>query len=327
MTGLGLNNIAYLAFHGPGIGLRAAMNARARSFTNPSVRTSIREDFPQLTTLLTDESSRASRLWENIQTELRKLDIDPSQPQTIYIAYPHKHPVHRPLHVNGAHASAATFMKRARKLAPHINWVMMDAIYERSALKRGKRTRHQHSSYAFSKAQTYGVDPSLQTKKAPFLISGSAPANFVVIDDYSEQGTTFASLISFLEANGGRVLAAAVEGTFGPHHLRQENVSYWERGVYMQTPIRVYLGQRFEASARKDGMNLNADDCLRLFEESLRPYGLSIDTLTLGEITRLGSSMSDHAEHYLKTSFTDLIGSLRQPIRKKPFLSRIGLRF
>lgn len=234
-----------------------------RSFVQPLDRRPIRADFPNIASLHGEVGSLVS----TVQRQLAKRHVDWDKVDHISIAYPHKHPIQNPEHKNKALAVAKHAQRKLQAAAPHIDWILADALYERTHLARSE---NQGIVYSLTRKHDFGIDPQLQTQALPFLqANDNAPEYFILIDQDYETGTTLANLTSFIEANGGTVLAAGVD------HVWNDSWDLAQRRDY-----KPLLAQKFAAAAQAEGLPYGPDECMTLFDNALARHHLSLEALT-----------------------------------------------
>ncbi len=278
--------------------------------TNPPRRQEIRPDFPNAFDLYVETNMIS--FFEFINKEVKKSPIE-----TIYIAYPHKHPKK----FSDPHVANVNHLQKVQmileKKLPQINWRIADSIVDTIQLDR---SGNQNSVHALTGKQVYELyenQPFHSSKEPhnPFVSSNGECSNpyFIVFDHKIEQGTTMASMISFLEHNGGKVLAV---GSYEREALVQENT----RPNYPH----IHLSAEFSDPSRNTGrlnqlasLFLSSVDgayeeyntpqkCMEAFEEALNGIGHSVFALTNGECKRLSKNIREDVIY-----FPDLIMELR----------------
>jgi len=237
-----------------------------RTFTQPLARTPIAVDFPRIQPLF----HSAKPLLALIESQLEKNGTTLAQAGRIHIAYPHKHFLKRPWHPNNALATATALQRDLKALAPHVDWVMADAFYERVHLDR---SHAKGLVSTLTQKHDFGVAPSLQSAPMDFLHRApETPAYFIMVDTSYELGTTMANFKSFIEANGGTVLAGTAHNAWD---------GSWD---FAQMPGNMpRLGDAFAKAAQAEGMDYTPDQCLALVKDALALHHSSLEVLTQPE--------------------------------------------
>ena len=267
-----------------------------RSLTNPKMRIELRPDFPP--PVRVDD---LHGLRDVLAAELAKQDSSLETVGRINVAYPHKHAGKLPSYVQQnkekGKCIAQDFLKAVRQ-APNelsrIEWISADGISETKALHRSE---DQSVIGTLTKSQIFEYDAEAQKTPFPF-VEGNSKENefFVLVDWHIEQGTTLANLASFIEHNGGHVLAALSNG-------RNPNASLVQRHSIQDVGKKSKLSgefndplrntKRLEALAKyfsqTTGFELSPQQCIEIFDDALRPHGRSVFTLTHGECLKIES--------------------------------------
>ena len=184
--------------------------------------------------------------------------------------------------------------------APETSWVPADAIYETVHLARSEDHTSKHALF---KRQFYSIDPSLQKGACPLIGSDNIGKEyFIVVDAVAEQGTTMASLISYITHNGGVVLAAIASSD---NLVQRDSTPASDIKDPAKNTGRIPdIARAFSESARNDGLEYTPEQCIDLLEKKLNVCGNSLLSLTNGECKRLVYSI-DRGE----LSFRDAMGA------------------
>ncbi len=304
-------------WRGKGVPLTAEqLAATASTLTNPAARVEIPADFPRLL-LLTDRD----RILKALDRELRdKHKTTLNKVGRINIVYPHKHPLKFPRHQNNADKYARDAWYALEGGARQVEWVLGSSLVE---LVRLDRSEIRTSVHALSGKQEYALydaaqeNPSLQFGKP----GNDKKEYFLIVDSGFDQGTTLANLMSFITANGGTVLAAAVPNP-DAGQLQQQKAFTDNEGLLLETSLRPefldasrntgrlpQMAKAFADSASKSGKDWTPQQALDMFEEKLNKLGNSVFALTDGEAARVIESVSD--ERYLfHTPFIEMLEQL-----------------
>lgn len=219
----------------------------------------------------------------------------------INIAWPQKHP--RTGHIN----KATTYAENLR-LALYNSFRKKDVILAHAIYETIKLDRSEDSSAisTLNKKQVYAVDPQLQEQDVPlpFLTpEGAKGQAFILTDWIVSQGTTLANLASFIMHNGGHIIAVAPP--FGGNTLLQEELYVSEDVPDVEkTGALPALARAFARAARYES-DYTPAECIAVFEEALKPKGLSLSTLTFGECMVLENTMGGRS-----LSFRDFVTTL-----------------
>ncbi|PJB72043.1 MAG: hypothetical protein CO093_03860 [Alphaproteobacteria bacterium CG_4_9_14_3_um_filter_47_13] len=270
-----------------------------RDLSNPDKRNAIRADFPDIMGLSRKSSAC---ILEVLDRQLALYGTNLKEAGRINIAYPHKHPEKRKGHVNAATDVAQNFKTSMTRVAPDTEWVRADSIYEESDLGRSE---DQSCLHTLTNRHCFAVDPDLQKSAFPFLDPDNDKQEyFIIVDGWVEQGTTIANLMSYIEYNGGVVLAAGVEGNiiYGSnnflvqHTLRSPDIQndFNRAGAERVPEIAAALAR----SANKTGFfsrkkKHSPETCAAIFELALNRHGKSLETLTNGECNKLLETIGD----------------------------------
>lgn len=282
-----------------------------RTLTNPTVKAHIRPDFPAIF----NHSDRAES-FAVIGQELAKHGETFDSGATIIIAYPHKHPDKDPeWRLEG---TAELFGWRGEAHAPKTKWEVAHGIFETVPLCR---TFNQSTQHALAGRQIYDVDTALQQKPLSFLDENdTARKFFVIIDDTFIKGTTIANLRSYIEHNGGIVLAAGglypQKNSFlaqrAPKKNKERPVLEGPFGDPLRNTARLpQLAVYFAKSAQKEGLKLTPQQCIEMLEEKLNLIGHSVFALTNNECRMLKRNPYD----FFASSFTGVIEMLDRQAR------------
>jgi hypothetical protein len=226
------------------------------------------------------------------------------------IAYQQKDPDLFPGHENKAQDEALALKDLLEGNLPGRSQAAVDtSIVETVHLNR---SAYNSALHALTGRQKYNIRDDLGT--APLLAdknSADVP-HYIIIDTVIEQGTTMANMISFIEHQGGRVLAVAGVGT---QYLAQRDL----RGGADD----INLSQAFTTSARNTGRlaematvlaqsarehgwpGTTEQDCLEALDRALDRHGGRLYALTDGECQAImetvgeGSSR-DNFPHFIE---------------------------
>lgn len=281
----------------------AQLSAVERSLTNPDMRVPLRADFPFVLS-----TQNPTQLLEVITAELAKRGKTLESVGEITIAYPRKDTRLFPGYNNskGEVASYDTIraLKKAWKRAGQrgrfpIKLLRADMIGETAYLDR---SHNQDSLHVVTHRQQYVARRPWLGRSIPFLRADHADREhyFIIADQYVEQGTTVASLASYLTHNSGHVLAA-VRHSDGKTPLAPCNDFGGFEGTYpalkgafgaaANSNILAALGFFLARSAKDGGVTVSSDEALRHVEHSINRYGHSLTALTHWEALRLGHAV------------------------------------
>ncbi len=260
--------------------------------TNPAMRVALPASFP---TLLGSDKTYA--ILEMLRRELKeKHGTTLEEAGRINIVYPRKHPLKFPRHDNTADFAAKKTWHALKRAKPDVEWVFANSLNE---LERLGRSENQTSIHALTAKQEYVVyDPMQEAPAFRFGQAGNTKKEFfLMVDSGFEQGTTMANLFSFIEANGGAVLGAAVNQP--NHKLQQRDTSVFNdrknraslrpefNDASRNTGRLAQMALAFSDSAKRGGMDLTPQQALDLFEEKLNKVGNTIFAMTDGEASRI----------------------------------------
>lgn len=287
-----------------------AAPAAAAALHNPAQRHDIRPDFPKTLDLYS-----AEKALKVLEAELQKQGSSLDRVGHITLVYPHKHPKLFPGHDNQAAHSVSEFHSRLCKAAPQVKWIIADGIVETVHLDR---SGNQTSVHALMSQQVYEFYQPAQKDPLPFAENKPGGAEFfLAVDSCIEQGTTIANLMSYVEHNGGRVLAA-VSGSMSGRPIAQKpfptgrkpSLSAAFNDAARNTGRLPQLAEVLHHSARGEGLKLSARECLDRFEAALQKNGNSVFALTDGECERLVDSLS--GSYYKTETFSSLLAQLEK---------------
>ncbi len=282
---------------------QAQLSAVERSLTNPEIRVALRPDFP-----FVQSTQNPARLLEVITDELAKRGKTLADVGEITIAYPAKDPRLFPAYNNskGEVASYDTIraLKKAWKAAGHrerfpAKLLRANMIGEVAYLDR---THNQDSLHVVTQRQQYVARQPLLGRTIPFLRADHAQREhfFIIADQYIEQGTTVASLASYITHNGGHVLAAVRHSNGKTPLAPCDGFGGFEGdfpalrsafGAAANTTLMAALGFFLARSAAREGITLGSDEALQNVETSINRFGHSLLALTHWEMLRLGQSV------------------------------------
>jgi hypothetical protein len=277
-------------------------------FPRPLHRVELRPDFPATIDYIDSEE-----IMKVVEQELLKLGTSSKHVKKINIAYPHKHPVLFPGHINNAEKCAASFQKNAQHGMPHVQWVVASAICE---TRRLGRSENQTSVHALMNRQIYDIHKPSQKDFLPFLERPQQDKEFfVVVDGCIEQGTTIANLISYLTYNGGTVLAAASGNRRSLIQVSLEETETAPLSEKFANSLRnsarlPQLALAFSQSAQRDGKSWAPERCLNMFEDALNQAHNSVFALTNGECQRILDTLIGHRRP--KVEFPALLAQMKK---------------
>lgn len=294
---------------------------------NPKKRAEIPADFPQTISPYSPQEAL-----DVIRAELAKQGTTLEDARRINLAYPHKHPVLFPEQVNAAEVRVEKFRDCMKALAPHVEWVVANALCERVHLNR---SGNPSSTHALTGRQVYDIYMPAQKDPFPFGEGKSAGEYFVVVDWTIEQGTTIANLMSYIRHNGGTVLMALAD-QHAPLVQRQticnDNAARAELSAAFNDKSRngkrlPEMALAFARSAQYHGHNWSPDECIAKLDAALHHFGNSVFTLTDGECAKLINTVNGGA--YPVVSFPKLLDQLAEkasPPAPQRSLRPAGLR-
>ena len=278
-------------------------------------RVELRRDFPY-TMSFWKPAETVERLRNMMQAE----GVQEYQGARINIAYPHKNPDMFPGHFDGALQSAVEMRKVGREHAPGIEWRLAAEIVEDVTLGRSE---DQSSIHALTARQQYQVREIKNgaAPEMPFRFTNpntGKPELFVVVDDCIEQGTTMANLLSYIEKNGGKVVAAVAAGSMDLPQRRVESnghLFFDNKGSKFfdadrNTGRLPQLAHSFSKAAKRDGMKISPQKCMDVFEGRLNLFGNTVFAMTDGECERLAETMNRGGHYGKQLSFKELITKL-----------------
>jgi hypothetical protein len=289
-----------------------------RTLTNPPIRREIRPDFPRTIPL-----NDSREILQVVEEELGKLGLSPEDVGHITLAYPHKLP--ELFSKNNATGSVGVFLDTVKKnprLAA-IPWLRADGLVETKSLER---KRNKTSAHALLVHQIYDIHKPSQTTPLPFLEQGAKEELFIIIDHNVKTGTTVAEMMSYIEHNGGRVLAVAA-GYFpgeGVHITQRDEINYSSslsprfNDAARNTAKLPLLGFYLSKNAGEEGLNLTPEQCLDLLEKGLHKNGNSVYAMTNAECGRLLNDMRVKALRF--SSFMKKLGIEITSRNKSPAL-------
>lgn len=271
-----------------------ALRVTSANLTNPFMRVEISASFPPVI-----DTDNVFLLLKMIERELGdKHGTTLSDAGRINIVYPRKHPLKFPKHDNTAEFEAMKVWHMLQRAKPEVEWVFGNALNE---LHKLGRTANQTSIHALTAKQEYVVYDDAPQQGAPLRLG--QPDNgkkefFIMIDSGFEQGTTMANLLSYIEANGGAVLGAAVSDQ-KQNTLQQKNTSVFDNNAERaglraefndasrNTGRIAEMALAFAASARQDGLDITPQQAVDMFEQRLNKLGNSVFAMTDGEASRI----------------------------------------
>ena len=215
-------------------------------------------------------------LAQAVRNGLTAYGLRPRDVERLNIAYPHKHP--RKRHFNKAADHALSLQFALERLFRRVDLPIAHAIHETVHLGRSENGTALH---ALTGRQVHDTDPALQDEPLPFLTTAGARGEAFVLTDWTvSQGTTVASLASYIMHNGGLVLAVTVP--FGAVPLQPL------AGGGQPARLSGLSAQFQRAAAReKSAPGYDADECAALFDRALAGHGRALATLTDGECRAL----------------------------------------
>ncbi len=265
--------------------------------TNPPTRREIRPDFPNTFDVRLDRSMDS--LVSLIENKLSEKSSSLQNIERVYIVYPQKHPKRFPGYQDKNSGVPFILSLLLKYHFPKISWPLADSVVETVSLNR---SFDQGSFHALTGKQVYEVYEkkrfcSLFSSQNPFVTSKGECSNphFIIFDHVVEQGTTAANMMSFLEHNGGEVLAVASHINPTPLVQKDTRSKYPNTHLYgeFSNPLR-NTGRLPElAFAFCSSMKGRYEDyetpqkCMEAFEKALNGMGHSVFALTDGECKRL----------------------------------------
>ncbi|MBU0800073.1 MAG: hypothetical protein KKA05_03635 [Alphaproteobacteria bacterium] len=279
--------------------LAEKFNATAlRPLENPSRR------LPLPSHLLTTTSyNEPGKLARAIRQGLAAYDFSTRDIERLNIAWPQKHPHER--HTNTATQHAQALQPILQSLFRNTDVILAKSLYENIKLGRSENQRAVH---ALTGRQTFSADEKLQDEPLPFLTPAAAKGEcFVLTDWFMAQGTTLANLASFIQHNGGYVLALAMPFGDAPF-LQTKAEPRQAEAPYRGTGYAPALAAAFRHSAKRD-TDYNPGECVALFNYALGAHGRSLETLTDGECRTLEKELCN-----AELGFTRLIEHLGVPL-------------
>lgn len=256
----------------------------------PRYRRELRPDFPEIVHCvpslgLTSHESLA-KLIETVQGELKRDGMRLKDLERLNIAYQQKDPDLFPGHENKAEHEAISLKDLLAAQLPGRTKAAVDAsIVETVHLNR---STHHSALHALTGRQIYNIRDDLGT--APLLADKNSTAvpYYIIIDRTIEQGTTMANMISFIEHQGGRVLAVAGAGT---QYLAQRDLRDPHDDINLSraftTPARNtgrLAGMATILARENDWPEATTpQNCLEALDRALQRHGGSLYALTDGE--------------------------------------------
>lgn len=286
-------------------------------------RLPIRPDFPE-TIVSFGKLTSAQKLMEILKAEGLE---NTEKPVRIHLAYPHKDPEIFPGHDNQAEHYVSQFVQSFSRVVSGVEWRPADELVE---TKRLGRSEDQTSIHALTARQEYRVRDVDQAAEMPFHFKDpetGQPELFIIVDDCIEQGTTMANLMSYIEKEGGKVVAVAAAqggkdmvqqkidgGTInGTHHTFDRTGSRFFDPEKNSGRLP-HLSHSFAQAAARDGFKISPQKCLDIFEGRLNLFGNTVFAMTEGECERLSESL-DRSGHYGKRlGFRELIAKLDEKL-------------
>ena len=283
----------------------------ATDWTNPQMRVELPPDFaPPL-----HHGQDVGEIARVIDKELRKHGTSLKDVERIHIAYPHKHPGLFPGHYDGATSYAAKFAEQMTHPGSPASNILWNVAKELVETQRLGRSEDQSSVHALTAKQEYAFNFTPGEASTTALIGDNRKEFFVVVDTMSEQGTTFANLISHIRANGGVVLATVGSGRL----LQEEDEKHQQRSAQLPSkftdPSRndgklASLGIALQQSARESGMDWTPGECVEMLNDALKKNGNSVFAMTNGEVQRVIDSVTHN--HRDSTSFVGMLKKLEE---------------
>lgn len=285
--------------------MTVGITSNDRRLENPPVRRELRVDFPD--TLVNDD---VEEILTVLDRELKKHGASLDTVGHITLAYPHKHPEIFPMYWDPAKLPAHGLASLLQTRAPRVQWILANGICETIRLDRSE---NQTSVHALMSHQLYEVHKPSQKLSLPFLDPDNKGNEFfMVVDCDLEQGTTLANFISYLEHNGGKVLAASTKYIGMPlvqkeFNLRPVKTSLSEKfsDDARNTKCLPVLAWSFSESAKKHGRDWSPEECLEMFEQRLKAHGNSLFSMTNNECLRLMNTVRN--AYYIDESFPNIL--------------------
>lgn len=284
-------------------------------------RVELRPDFPN-----TISFWRPDETIDTLRKLLKAEGVQEYQGVRINIAFPQKNPELFPDHSNGAYSRAMQLRRIGQENAPGIEWRVAHELVEDIKLDRSE---DQSSIHALTARQKYQVLDFVQAQaEKPFQFKNpntGAPELFVVVDACIEQGTTMGNLLSYIEKNGGKVVAALAEGCMDlpQRHVTRDaqGTKFDNKGSKFFDPSRntgrmPQLAHQFSQAAKREGVKISPQKCLDIFEGRLKLFGNSVFALTDGECERLAETMHRGGHYGKQIGFRELIKKLDDKLEK-----------
>lgn len=284
--------------------LNAANLARvSRSLTNPDIKVELRADFPAPASF-----NDMTEFRYMLESELKKQGLSIDTVERISVAYPHKNPEAFPDHFNSADAVIKEFIDAVKSIG--VEWIKADGIVENVRLGRSE---DQSALHALMGKQVYSFHAPSQKTPLPFADAQSPGQKelFIIVDTCIEQGTTLTNLRSFIEHNGGHVLFASTR--YGKSTPLQQAAAFSVASISgafadasRNTKGLRLLAASLQESAKKEGIEISAQDALQTFEDNLNIAGNTVFAMTHLECERLTAGIQGGA-----TPYTELMKKLR----------------
>ena len=166
---------------------------------------------------------------------------------------------------------------------PHIEWI--DA-YQIIDVKPLDRSKEQSAEHALLNRKEFQVIKETSTPEIPLPLSTPNQA-FLVMDYYHEQGTTLAELISFIQHNGGHVLAVNSRSRYKDRTHLQPAAHL----SVMHKAFKAIKGKCENQADYKNAMTVPVNDFFNALDLQLQEHGISLASLTNGEWIRLATSL------------------------------------
>lgn len=257
----------------------------------------------------------------------------------INIVYPQKNPKVFKKYRNHNHMCINKMFNSLSAARPDIEWVLRDDIYENVSLERSE---DQSVVHALTSRQEFSIGDKKKFKLSEKL--EFSKELFFVADHTIDSGTTIANTMSFIEYNGGKVLAATnLHSTYvkefyslnkfidiysSDYSSREEcyisqskpydyedNLIGTNHGDIPYSFLRhgsnnkrvAQLANVFSASSQREGENQTTGECIVAFEKAINRHGNSVLALTNHECAKISCAMLREDN---KFEFSNLIKEL-----------------
>ncbi len=279
---------------------------------SPLMRRPIREDFPDVAFPNNDE--RLDAFIDTIKAELAKDGKTLETAGSITIAFPqrikyqprrvwYEGPVQRVSDRQGEIQEMMHGIQKKLEDKTGVKWPLAEDTYSTRYLNRAQNNAVDFYDVMFD-AEEYDY-----FKQQHFVtVGGGSKPNkdqryFIVYDDIFDRGSTMASLISHIESQGGKVLAAAADKFSGPTSPRIASDPHWIRNSH---------GEEAESAAiaglnggDRDSLNTDKEKAWYDIGAKLGKLGLDVRYLTYPERSTLEGSKKITQEDHVRSIPSD----------------------